>query len=318
MIPAETRPRFNSAYAATMASARLTIGLFFAIDSYPGAVPDMDRQLELAVRAEELGFSALWTRDVPVHDTTFGDVGQVYDPYVWLGHVSAVTKHIALGTAGLVLPLRHPVHVAKAIASVEQLTRGRMIAGVSSGDRFVEYPLFGASFDRRGADFRSHATSVRRILDGDLRHLAPHAVEEGHAEPIPIPSHGSVPLLAIGSAQQPLSWIAENMDGFVTYPRPVRVQAEVARAWRQAVEAVDAQAKPFAQSLYVDLVETPTAAPTPIHLGLRAGTEALTEELLGLESIGVSHIMLNLKYGRRPAAEVMEHIAEEILPSFGA
>jgi luciferase-type oxidoreductase len=191
-----------------------------------------------------------------------------------------------------------------------------MIAGLSSGDRIVEYPLFGANFDERGADFRRHALSIRRILAGDLGHLAPGQVRREHAQPVPLPTHGTVPLLAIGSAQQPLTWIASNLDGFVTYPRPASTQAQVARAWRQAVEAAQSEPKPFAQSLYVDLVERPNAAPTPIHLGLRSGTEALTAELLALESIGVNHVMLNLKYGRRPAAEVIEHVAEEILPSF--
>ena len=316
MNPTAAQTDFNCAYTAVLNSPRMTIGLFFAIDSYAGATPDMDGQLKLAIRAEELGYAALWARDVPVHDTAFGDVGQVYDPYVWLGHISAVTTKIALGTAGLVLPLRHPIHTAKAIASVDQLTGGRMIAGLSSGDRFVEYPLFGASHDERGAGFKRHALSIRRILAGDLEHLAPGQVGRELAQPVPLPAHGTVPLLAIGSAQQPLAWIAENLDGFVTYPRPVGTQAQVARAWQRAVEAVRSRPKPFAQSLYIDLLESPKAAPTPIHLGLRAGTEALTAELLALESIGVNHVMLNLKYGRRPAAEVMEHVAEDVLPKF--
>ena len=43
----------------------LTLGVIFAIEAYEGAVPKMERQIELAQRAEELEFSALWFRDVP-------------------------------------------------------------------------------------------------------------------------------------------------------------------------------------------------------------------------------------------------------------
>jgi luciferase-type oxidoreductase len=97
----------------------------------------------LARRAEELGFAALWFRDVPLRDPNFGDIGQVYDPWVYLGWIAAQTRTIALATGSIVLPLRHPLHTAKAAASIDQLTRGRFVLGVASGDRPIEFPAFG-------------------------------------------------------------------------------------------------------------------------------------------------------------------------------
>jgi len=61
---------------------KLTLGLVFPLESYSGSVPKMEGQEKLALRAEELGFKALWFRDVPFHDPSFGDAGQLFDPWI--------------------------------------------------------------------------------------------------------------------------------------------------------------------------------------------------------------------------------------------
>ncbi len=67
----------NQGYEKMFAPNQLTLGVFFAIESYSGSIPTMENQVALAKRAEALGFAALWFRDVPLHDPSFGDVGQV-------------------------------------------------------------------------------------------------------------------------------------------------------------------------------------------------------------------------------------------------
>ena len=64
------------------------------------------------------------------------------------------TESIALFPAAIVLPLRHPLHTAKAAASIDRLTGGRLVLGIASGDRPVEFPAFGVNRDDRGAMFR--------------------------------------------------------------------------------------------------------------------------------------------------------------------
>ena len=110
----------------------------------------MANQVALARRASELGFAALWFRDVPLLDPRFGDAGQIYDPWTYLGFIAARTRDIALATGSIVLPLRHPLHVAKAAASVDVLSGGRMVLGVATGDRPIEFPAFGRPFETRG------------------------------------------------------------------------------------------------------------------------------------------------------------------------
>ena len=119
---------------------RLTLGVFFPIEAFSGDEPTMVGQERLARRAEQLGYAGLWVRDGPLRDPSFGDVGQIYDPWVYLGWIAAQTRTIALAAGSIILPLRHPLHVAKAAASVDQLSGGRFVLGIASGDRPVEFP----------------------------------------------------------------------------------------------------------------------------------------------------------------------------------
>src|SRR5262249_45989949 len=150
-FPAQFRPRrTNRGYLRMFAEDRLTLGVFFPIEAFRGDTPAMRGQVELARHVEDAGFAALWFRDVPLRVPSFGDTGQVYDPWVWISYIAAQTSEIALATGSIVLPLRHPIHVAKATASIDQLSDGRLVVGVASGDRPEEFPAFGVDPELRG------------------------------------------------------------------------------------------------------------------------------------------------------------------------
>lgn len=312
--PAPSAPRWNRAYGDLFAPARLTLGVFFPIEAFAGALPSMRGQARLARRAEELGFSALWFRDVPLLDPSFGDVGQVFDPWVYLGHIGAQTSRIALATGAIVLPLRHPLHTAKAAASVNELTGGRLVLGVASGDRPVEYPAFGVDFEERGSRFRLSLDYLERALAESFPEIDSPLGRLGGADLVPKPAAGRIPVLVSGHSQQTLAWIAQHADGWLQYPRDALTQQSRVRQWRAAV----GEWKPFAQSLYIDLHEDADAPAQPIHLGYRLGRNRLIEHLVALRGLGVNHVALNLKYGRRPAGDVLEELGAAVLPQLAA
>lgn len=313
----QQRPTDNPGFAQMFAPGRLSLGLFFPIESFAGDRPSMGGQVALARRAEQAGFGALWFRDVPLRDPDFGDVGQVFDPWVYLGYIAAGTRRIALATGAIVLPIRHPVHTAKAAASVDRLSGGRLVLGVASGDRPSEFPAFGRALEARGDLFREHLHVLRRLLGESFPAVdSAYGVLRG-LDLVPKPRADGIPLLVTGHSRQSLDWIAAHADGWVTYPRSLEAQQRTIAGWRETAARVrPGEFLPFAQSLYLDLADDPGLPPQPLHLGYRVGRRPLVELLAALRDAGANHVALNLKYGRRPAVAVLDELAEHVLPAF--
>ena len=313
---------FNAGFARLFQPGRLSLGLMFPIEAYGHAhwdMPTMAGQVELAKRAEALGFAGLWVRDVPLRDPNFGDVGQIYDPWVWLATITAATREIALGTGSIILPLRHPFHIAKAAASIDQLSGGRLVMGVGSGDRPVEFPAFDVPFQDRGEIFRESIALIRASLGEEYPDIRSSLGTLRHADVIPKPHGNAIPMLVTGGSQQELDWTAEHSDGWLTYGQHPTRQRLVIEQWRAKVAACSPdRPKPFAQGLHVDLAEDPEEAPTLIHNGYRLGRARLIELFDSLQHIGVNHCLLNFKFAPRPAAEIVEEIAAEVLPRFSS
>lgn len=147
-------PHENNGYRRVFDSNGLTVGVGFPLTGSNESQPDIVRELELAAHAEAVGFDALWARDVPLYWPAFGDAGQTFDTWPWLATVAQQTDDIALGTASVVLTLRHPIHVAKAAASLDRLSGGRLLLGVATGDRDPEYDAFSVDREQRDTTVR--------------------------------------------------------------------------------------------------------------------------------------------------------------------
>ncbi len=307
----------NPAYNEVFQPNRLTVGLVAPLESYrSSAVPTMAHHLDRIRLAEQLGFAAIWLRDVPFDVPSFGDAGQVYDPFVYLGLLAGVTERIALGVASIVLPLRHPAHVAKAAASVDDLSGGRLLLGVASGDRPDEYPALDIPFADRGERFRHGVDYLRAMADDAPSIDSPFGRLRGDIDLLPKPASGTLPLLITGGSQQDPDWIARNGDGWMLYPRPVPDQARIVTDWRARVAGADLPPRPVMQPLYIDLADDPGIRPQPIHLGFRSGVDALRSHLTELERVGINHVALNLRFNVAGIERTLERLATEILPDF--
>ena len=143
--------QINPAYNRVFQSGQLSIGVVVPIENYAiGSVPSMQDHVTRVQLVEQLGFKAIWIRDVPLQVPSFGDAGQTFDPFTYLGFLTGQTSDIALGAASFALRLHHPVHVAKSAATIDQLSGGRLIMGVASGDRPQEYPAMNSEFEKLG------------------------------------------------------------------------------------------------------------------------------------------------------------------------
>lgn len=308
----------NKAYNSVFEPSRMSLGLVVPIETYSGSpVPSMTDHIQRVQLAEELGFSAVWLRDVPFNVPTFGDAGQIFDPFVYLGALATQTNSIALGVASIILPLRHPAHVAKAAASVDVLSGGRLLLGIASGDRPEEYPALAASYTERGRVFRESYEYIRKLARDRPLFEGPLGTVSGGMDMLPKPTGGRLPMLLTGSSRQEVEWLALNGDGWMTYPRHAGLQAQVIEDLRRRAQVGGSANKPVMEPLYVDLDPNPDASPLPIHLGLRVGLNPLRDYLRERRSIGVNHVAINLRFNQGNTEAALRAVAHQLLPEFG-
>lgn len=307
----------NAGYGAVFAPNRLTLGLVVPIEQYGHSpVPTMHHHLERVQLAETLGFSAVWLRDVPFKVPSFGDAGQMFDPFVYLGALATQTSTITLGVASIILPLRHPAHVAKSAATADTLSNGRLVLGVASGDRPEEYPALKQDFASRGERFRQSVEYLRHVGTDQPRFTSAYGQVGNGMDMLPKPVGTRLPLLITGSSQQAPEWIAQNGDGWMTYPRAVEAQSRLIQAYRSGIQDAGLANKPVMEPLYIDLSPNADEPPSPIHLGIRTGIRGLRDYLHARQDIGVNHVALNLRFNRADIESTLTRLANELLPEF--
>src|SRR5271165_1374545 len=104
-----------------------------------------------ALQAEALGFADVWVSEhIILPRTQFPRKLPFYEPVLTLTWVAAVTERVRLGTSVLVLPMRHPIPQAKQLATLQNLSDGRLILGAGVGWLAPEFAALGAPFHQRG------------------------------------------------------------------------------------------------------------------------------------------------------------------------
>jgi probable F420-dependent oxidoreductase len=114
--------------------------------------------------AERLGYDSVWTTDHMV--TPAGETSpykNLLESITVLAYAAAITTRVALGTSIIVLPLRDPVLLAKQLAAVDQLSGGRLIAGLAVGWYEGEFRALGSNFHDRGARADEEIEFIRSL-----------------------------------------------------------------------------------------------------------------------------------------------------------
>ena len=171
-------------------------------------------------------------------------------------------------------------------------------------------------FPERGRLFREAYAYIRQV-GGDRPAFENHfGSPHGGMDVLPKPTADRLPLLITGSSRQSPRWLAENGDGWITYPRSLAQQ----RRWLATCRSNDLSSgtptKPAMQSLYIDLVADPRAPPKPIHLGFQSGTDYLLHYLQELQTMGMNHVAINVRFNQAPIDTTLQRLADDILPHF--
>lgn len=164
-------------------------------------VEDPRELVALAQRAEALGYHSVWVSDHLFHA---GHVGErlgdrpYHEPLTMLAAVAIETERVSLGTSVLVLPWHQPVRLAKALATLDAFSNGRVIVGVGVGTTRDEYAALGVPFDRRGQIADEIIDALRALWTQDVPEYAGEFVAFSGLRFAPKPVQKPHPPLWIG------------------------------------------------------------------------------------------------------------------------
>jgi len=195
--------------------------------------------VSLAQKAEACGFESLWLPEhpvIPVQTTTpfpgaaDGVIPPYYahamDPFVALAAAAAVTSKIKLGTGICLVPERHPLHTAKEIATLDQISGGRFIFGIGAGWLKEETEIFGANFPRRWSVTREAVLAMKELWTKDEAEFHGDFIDFPPVKSYPKPvQKPHPPILLGGAAKNVLQRVVAYGNGWMpTRMSPERLQ----------------------------------------------------------------------------------------------
>jgi alkanesulfonate monooxygenase len=296
----------------------------------PTETPDVDAILAYAERAEALGFESLWAWDHVILgvEPSF----PILDAVGILTAIAARTRTIKLGTGVMVLPLRNPTVAAKALGTLDAVSKGRLILGVAAGWYAREFDAVGVPFAQRGRLFERNLDILTRLWTEDRVSLRVDEfnLREAVMRPRPV-QQPRPPILIGGYVDAVLRRVATRADGWLTYfytPESYRTAwAKIEGFARAAGRDPAALTGTNQLAIYVGRSRAETEEPmrhwlqtewdvaawseSTIEHAIRGTADECVAQLRAHVETGVDRLIL-IPYRYEPAQ--VELIAREILP----
>jgi len=259
----------------------------------PQAKPDT--LLACVKAAEDAGLDHVWIQDhvaIPPDDAE-GSGGYYLDPLTALAWLAGRTERIGLGTGVLILPYRPPLPTAKAIATVQELSGGRLLLGVGVGWMQPEFTALGVPRAERGR--RSDAT-----LELLGRAFADDVVEEHGQQFLFLPRPERPPIYVGGAPPHALERAVRHGDGWMPMGGdPTKLAAPIARLHELAEQA----GRPAPETVLLTFFD-------PREPGRAA------EAVAALAEIGVTQVVAGSRYTDAAGfAAVADFLGEHVLPA---
>ncbi|WP_219415858.1 LLM class F420-dependent oxidoreductase [Pseudonocardia nigra] len=214
-----------------------TIGLFL-YNVHIAADPAV--AAAVAVRAEELGYDSLWAGEhvvVPrprVAPSPMEPDETILDPLVLLAHLAARTSRVRLGTGVIVLPQRHPLVLAKQLASLDVVSGGRLIVGIGAGYLEPELAALGVPMDERGARTDEYLAAMRALWTSEAPAFEGRHVRFAGVDAHPRPVQRPLPVVVGGGAPAAHRRATRAADGWYGYLLSPEATAAQVAALRKA------------------------------------------------------------------------------------
>lgn len=252
--------------------------------------------------AERIGLASVWTferllRPVGAATSIEGydnplpeSYGRVFDPVETLAFVAARTSTITLGTSVLDSVLHNPLVLARRLATLDQLSGGRLLAGLGVGWMAAEYEATGVPTAGRGARFGEHVEAMRAVWGPDPVEFSGklYRIARSHTGPKPVRPGGPA-LLAGAMAPAAIARAARLGMGLNSIMMTWDMLADAVSTFRTAAEK--AGHDPTALPVVVRVNGGVTSAPTEGEREpLTGSVEQVLRDLERVRSLGVDHV----------------------------
>ncbi|MDA3648801.1 TIGR03619 family F420-dependent LLM class oxidoreductase [Saccharopolyspora indica] len=258
----------------------------------------------LAAEAEALGFESLWAGERvhaaadPITPYPGGTMPEQFrsglDPLLVLTLAAGATTRPLLGTSTLNAPLHPPIHLARSLAGIDQLSGGRLIAGFGLSWSRDEYDAVGVPWRERGARLDETLDVLAALWDPDpVQHSGKFwTISPGHFQPKPAKQ---VPIYLGGLSPVAFRRIGRRADGWLGVALPVE-------ALRKAMADIDDQARragrgPIATAVRINVKQDPDAV------------GQLVDYLHELAGLGVADAFVDLQFSTATPAELLDRAA---------
>ena len=214
---------------------------------------DGEAALEICRRAEAAGFESVWggehviipeaidsrypyTADgkIPAEPDT-----PIPDPLIWLAFAAAAAPTLRLGTCILIVPQRNPLVLAKELATLDQLSGGRVELGLGVGWMKEEFDALGVAWERRGARNDEYIAAMRALWAGPQAEFHGEFVDFPPVTCSPRPVNGSIPVLVGGDTDAAIRRAVRLADGYFPGEGNVERLGALLGRLRKAVEQAD-------------------------------------------------------------------------------
>jgi len=204
--------------------------------------------------AEELGFDSVWTTEhIIVGPEAVDPYGRVYDPLITLAWISGWSQRVGLGTSIVLVPLHNPIHLAKEVATLQELSGGRFTLGVGIGWHKDEFDFMGVPFEGRGRRADEAIRLMRALWNGERDFDGEFwSFNDATSEPHPSPI--------------PEIWVGGSSD------RAIRRARELGDAWHPSRGSNPDHVRRVKEQ-HPDLRVIPRTTPVKVDAMLEAGAE---------------------------------------------
>lgn len=247
-----------------------------------GPVAAPENFLKWAGWAEGLNYDFLMVSD---HVAVTPDVrsrfpAPLYEPLTLLGWLASATSRIEIGASVIILPYRHPLEVAKAVAGIDRLSGGRVIMGVGVGWAKQEYEVLGVPFNKRGAIADEALGVLHACWDSEVATFQGQhfAFDDLHTAPLPA---RKPPIWVGGGSDAGMRRAVRFGDAWHPYNKPATMLADEALPRLKEIAAEEGKAVPaLTPRITID-----ATASDAVDTGW--------DEIRRMQDLGATHILID-------------------------